>query len=123
MAETALVEKSAVNGVPFQKGWKGGPGRPKGSRSFKKEFELCYRKVERKRQRRFLEHAVDQAFENDKLIPHILDRVVPVERTAQSDERPILIYAAPGATIALQQPELALESTNGASHVAPDGDA
>ena len=74
-------------------------GRPKGSRSFMKEFELCYRKVERKRGRRFMEHAIDRAWENDKLIPPILDRVVPVQRTPETQERPVLIVAGAGSVV------------------------
>lgn len=63
--------------------WKNGqgipksPGRPKGSVAWRTEFERAIRVVEKAKKKPLMQHAIERAFKNDKVLPHILDRTVP----------------------------------------------
>lgn len=54
-----------------------GHGRPKGSVNWQRELELAVRKVEKSRKKTFMVHAVDRAYDSDKVLPHVLDRLTP----------------------------------------------
>ena len=53
------------------------PGRPAGAVSWQRELELAVRKVEKAHKRPFMEHAVERAYQNDHVLPHVMDRLTP----------------------------------------------
>ena len=53
------------------------PGRPKGAIGWQRELELALRTVEKAKKKGLVQHAVERAYDSDKVLPHVLDRVVP----------------------------------------------
>ena len=75
---TAMAGSTPRNRNWFQKGntiSKRG-GRPKGSIDWIRELQLAVRTVEKRRCKPFMEHCVERAYANDKVLPHLLDRLV-----------------------------------------------
>ena len=107
MSDTNGNGSLSVENVPkaheFQPGNKVaiGFGRPKGSLSWERQMRLALATVERKKKIPFLVHAIERAYASDKVLPHVLDRVVP--KLASDDDRsaaPIVInivnFSVPG---------------------------
>lgn len=81
--ETVVVEASALEKRnakgQFVPGSAGGPGLPKGYKfCYSTEFARALLRVEKAKGKKFLVHAVEQGFADNKVLPHILDRVEPV---------------------------------------------
>ena len=54
-----------------------GHGRPKGSVSVHTELKRALERIEKKKRKPFLDHVVERAYQNDKVIPPVLDRLIP----------------------------------------------
>ena len=69
----------AINGkhTQFTKGNTHGKGRPKGSIELPNALRQALMRVEKAKRKPFLDHVVERAYQNDQVIPHILDRVEP----------------------------------------------
>jgi hypothetical protein len=73
----------------FVKGQSGNPaGKPKGAKSV---FTICdlreaIREVEKDKQKPFLKHAVERAYEDDRVLIALLSRLVPQSQEEDNDE-------------------------------------
>ena len=73
--------------MAFQEGNKHGKGRKKGSKNKTQRSELlaAIARVEKKKGMKLFTHAVNQAWEDNKLLAAILKKLVPDQRTLEID--------------------------------------
>ena len=74
--------------MPFKKGQKPGPGRPKGLKnSFSlTEFMDAIREVEIEKGKPFYKHVIERAYDNDKVLCFVVNKIVP--EVPRADESP-----------------------------------
>ena len=73
-------------------------GRPKGSISWARELELAVRTVEKAKKRPFMVHAVQRAYDSDKVLPHVLDRLVPKSEESSAQQPAVVNIINIGAS-------------------------